>query len=568
MENIANGPDFLLPVRASAMKKFALALALIALLGAADRCAAVEQLTAEEVQDIIAQAVTKAASINRQSVIAVVDREGFVLAVWSVPGARTIRGQVIFPRPGIIAGAISRAGSAAFLSSDENAFTSRTAGYIIQQHFPVGVRNTPPGPLVGVGFSNLFYSDVNRFKQIPPGFDPLNLQFPRDPKTFTFPDLHTGLISPGTRGLPVPLTSLNDSPGGVPLYKGGHLVGGVGVTGDGSPTDLSAAAAILAGFTQRTATTGYKTGRDADEDVALAAQTHFRPSAEILASNVLINGIRIPYVAPLPEDIEDIDADPLTLGQVVPGFEIKGSPPPFPYPVARLGGIEGEIRQLIRADPLPGKIGKAARLSAAEVEDILSLAAERCKITRAGIRLPLGKRAQTFITVVNNPHKNGVAPAVLGTFRVAEATMFSWDVAVQKARTAVFFSNKQLAQSTRSVGFLAQRYFPPGLDGRPYGPYFGFQEAVTLKTAPRTGTFPGNSNLPNGITIFPGGFPLYRDGVLVGAIGVSGDGIDQDDIISASGCADFLPQPRIRADSFTYRGARLPYAKFPRDPEM
>ncbi len=250
MENIANGPDFLLPVRASAMKKFALALALIALLGAADRCAAVEQLTAEEVQDIIAQAVTKAASINRQSVIAVVDREGFVLAVWSVPGARTIRGQVIFPRPGIIAGAISRAGSAAFLSSDENAFTSRTAGYIIQQHFPVGVRNTPPGPLVGVGFSNLFYSDVNRFKQIPPGFDPLALATP--------------FQSPGVRGESVPLTSLNDSPGGVPLYKGGRLVGGVGVTGDGSPTDLSAAAAILAGFTQRTATTGYKTGRDAD----------------------------------------------------------------------------------------------------------------------------------------------------------------------------------------------------------------------------------------------------------------------------------------------------------------
>ena len=568
MENIANGPDFLLPVRASAMKKFALALALIALLGAADRCAAVEQLTAEEVQDIIAQAVTKAASINRQSVIAVVDREGFVLAVWSVPGVRTIRGQVIFPRPGIIAGAISRAGSAAFLSSDENAFTSRTAGYIIQQHFPVGVRNTTPGPLVGVGFSNLFYSDVNRFKQIPPGFDPLNLQFPRDPKTFTFPDPRTGLISPGTRGLPVPLTSLNDSPGGVPLYKGGHLVGGVGVTGDGSPTDLSAAAAILGGFTQRTATTGYKTGRDTDEDVALAAQTGFRPSAEILASSVLINGIRIPYVEPLPEDIEDGDADPLNLGQPVPGFGIQGSPPQYPYPVARLGGIEGEIRQAIRADPLPGRIGKASRLSAAEVEDILGLAAERCKITRAGIRLPLGRRAQTFISVVNNPHQNGVAPSVLGVFRVGEATMFSWDVSVQKARTAVFFSNKQLAMSCRTVGFLAQRYFPPGLDGRPYGPFFGFQEAVTLKQAPRTGGFPGNPNLPNGITIFPGGFPLYRNGELIGAIGISGDGVDQDDIVAASGCADFLPLARIRSDSYTYRGARLPYAKFPRDPEL
>ena len=201
------------------------------------------------------------------------------------------------------------------------------------------------------------------------------------------------------------------------------------------------------------------------------------------------------------------------------------------------------------------------------MESILTLAAQRCSITRAGIRLPLGVRAQTFIAVVNNPHKNGVAPSVLGCFRVGEATLFSWDVAVQKARTAVFFSNKQLAMSCRAVGFLSQRNFPPGLDGRTWGPLFGFQEAVSLKTAPITHKFPGNSNLPSGLTIFPGGFPLYRNGELVGAIGVSGDGVDQDDIICASGCADFLPLDRIRADHFTYRGARLPYAKFPRDPQ-
>ncbi len=534
------------------MRTLLIGFAALALFLRAAHAVSGEQLTREEVEQIIAQAVAKAADVNRRAVIAVVDREGFVLGVWSVAGVVRANNQVILPREGVVAAAVSRAGSAAFLSSDENAFTSRTAGYIIQQHFPVGVRNTPPGPLVGVGFSNLFYSDVNRFKKILPGFDPLALKTP--------------FQSPGVRGEMVPLTSLNDSPGGVPLYKGGHLVGGIGVTGDSSPTDLSAAAAIIAGFTQRTATTGFKTGRDTDEDVALAGQTDFRPSAEILASNVLINGIRIPYVA--PENPEDVHAQTLSLGQPVPGFELQGSPPQYPYPVARLGGIEGEIRQVIRADPLPGKIGKAGRLTAAEVEDILGLAAARCKITRAGIRLPLGKRAQTFISVVNNPHKNGVAPTVLGVFRVGEATMFSWDVSVQKARTAVFFSNKQLAMSCRSVGFLAQRYFPPGIDGRPYGPFFGFQEAVTLKTAPRTGTFPGNSNLPNGITIFPGGFPLYRNGELIGAIGISGDGVDQDDIIAASGCEDFLPLQRIRADNYIYRGARLPYAKFPRDPEM
>ncbi|MEA3211732.1 MAG: hypothetical protein QOE70_4789 [Chthoniobacter sp.] len=532
-------------------------LAVLALLTPA--ALSVEQLTAEEVQLILAQAVTEASRVSPNSVIAVVDREGFVLGMWSVGGFP--------PSQGVISAAVSRAGTAAFLSSDQNAFTSRTAGYIIQQHFPVGVRNTPNGPLVGVGFSNLFYSDVNRLKQIPPGFDPFSLLPIAKNSTG---DPQTGLISGGVRGLQVPLTTLSDSPGGVPLYKAGHLVGGIGVTGDGSPTDLSVAAAILAGFTQRTSTPTFKMGHDTDEDVALAGQTNFRPSNVILATNVLINGIRIPYVEPLPEDIEDVhDVQPLgSIGQVVPGFEVKASPAPFPYPIARLGGIEGEIRQPIRGDPIPTPIGKTGRLTAREVEEILSLAAQRCSITRAGIRLPLGVKMQTFITVVNNPHKNGVPPSVLGTFRVAEATMFSWDVAVQKARTAVFFSNRQLAQSCRTVGFLAQRYFPPGLDGRPYGPYFGFQEAVTLKTNPKTKMRPGNPNLPNGITIFPGGFPLYRDGVLIGAIGVSGDGVDQDDIVASSGCADFLPLPRVRADSYTYRGARLPYAKYPRDPDQ
>jgi uncharacterized protein GlcG (DUF336 family) len=209
-------------------------------------------------------------------------------------------------------------------------------------------------------------------------------------------------------------------------------------------------------------------------------------------------------------------------------------------------------------------------------------------ITRAGIRLPIGTSVKVFISVVSNPDRPGEPADILGVFRTGEATVFSWDVAVQKARTAVFFSNTQLAMSSRSVGFLAQRFFPPGIDGTSHGPYFGFQEAVTLRRSPKPflgGTFPGlpaplvaalnalppffpgNPNLTNGITIFPGGFPLYRDGFLVGAIGISGDGVDQDDIIGISGTEDFRPKPSIRADSFTYRGARLPYVKFPRDPE-
>ena len=76
------------------------------------------------------------------------------------------------------------------------------------------------------------------------------------------------------------------------------------------------------------------------------------------------------------------------------------------------------------------------------------------------------------------------------------------------------------------------------------------------------------TDLPNGITIFPGGFPLYRNGVLIGAIGISGDGVDQDDIVGASGTHDFLAPMPIRSDRFLFRGARLPYGKFPRDPGL
>ncbi|MEQ1859751.1 MAG: heme-binding protein [Chthoniobacteraceae bacterium] len=601
-----------------------------------------QQLTQEEVAQVVEQGCVVASRINRSAIICVTDREGFILALWDVkkrlpnplpPFTLTPASIKLY---GLVAAAVTKASTAAFLSSDQEAFTSRTAGYIIQQHFPVGVRNTPNGPLVGVGFSSLFFTDVNRAKLVPQSFvgdesirqmlDRGKLLFvgraPGFGATTGTASASYGDLSPGVRAPLFPLTSLNDSPGGVPLYKAGHLVGGVGVTGDGDPTDLTPAAALLLGQIQKSATPGFKVGSDADEYVALGAQTDFRPPRAIVATNVLINGIRIPYVFPRLEDIDDVDDVPpigtigraidvplsfapftaLGVGPLVPNQAVsvppatdaivfgfpKAAPAPYPYEIARLGGFEGDIRFPFRDDPLLHDAditndrihGNARRLQRHEVKDIIELASRRARITRAGIRLPIGSSAHVFITVVNNPDKPGEFPQILGVFGTHDATIFSWDVAVQKARTAVFFSNTQLAMSSRSVGFLAQRFFPPGIDGTAHGPYFGFQEAVTLKfrrpldvfrapadlLAGKSFLFPGNPNLPNGITIFPGGFPLYRDGYLVGAIGISGDGVDQDDIIGISGTEDFRPAPSIRADQYTYRGARLPYVKFPRDP--
>jgi hypothetical protein len=151
---------------------------------------------------------------------------------------------------------------------------------------------------------------------------------------------------------------------------------------------------------------------------------------------------------------------------------------------------------------------------------------------------------------------------------------------VQKARTALFFSSTNRAYSCRTVGFLAQSLYPPGISGTQPGIFFGLQERFSIITptafvatnpvsgAVFTTSTSVNPNLPNGITIFPGGFPLYRNGILVGAIGASGDGIDQDDLVAASGASVFLPPVPIRADQTQYRGARLPFAKFPRNPAM
>jgi uncharacterized protein GlcG (DUF336 family) len=253
-----------------------------------------------------------------------------------------------------------------------------------------------------------------------------------------------------------------------------------------------------------------------------------------------------------------------------------------------MGGVTGELRQpiiddplLADADPNNDTIHGALRLNSLEVSNILAAAANRARTTRAGIRLPRGVPMQVFISVVSNPASNGVAPTVLGTFCTSpDTTRFSWDVAVQKARTALFFSATNRAYSARTVGFLAQSLYPPGINGTQPGLFFGMQERFSIITpSPITAVNPVNGavftttnapnpNLPNGITIFPGGFPLYRNGQLVGAIGVSGDGIDQDDIVAASGASVFLPPVPIRADQTQYRGARLPFAKFPRNPAM
>ncbi|HEV3271661.1 MAG TPA: heme-binding protein [Candidatus Methylacidiphilales bacterium] len=507
-----------------------------------------------DVNTILGQAAQAAATYSPNSVIAVTDREGFVLGVYGVSGP---------PTATQTANAIAKAGTAAFLSSGGEAFTSRTAGYIIQPHFPPGISNTSPGPLVGVGFSSLPFSDINHFR------------------------------NPANPAIGIPGTSLSGNPGGVPLYEGGILVGGVGVDSGTTPDALN-----------------FVPGPDIDENIAVMAQSGYGPPSSILATQVLINGIRLPYT-----DFTGGSAGTAALipGNFDPAFPATASPGapfqagllpyntnpltqtaipilPVPSPLSTISG--GEVRDPIIASPIATPVNGQPRLSQAEVTTILYQAAVRAAQTRGAIRNPLGSAAEVFIVVIDYYNTTGAGvpvapdaplpppstapyafprPQVLGSFRTPDATIFSYDVAAQKARTALFFSNNTMALSSRAVGFLAQSTYPPGIDGTAAGPYYLLQNALSQNPIPPAtpnANASVNPFLPNGITIFPGGFPLYRNGVLIGAIGVSGDGVDQDDLISAAGTVGFEAPTAIRADEYTYRGARLPYAKFPQNASL
>src|SRR3546814_1203890 len=64
--------------------------------------------------------------------------------------------------PAAVVGAIAKAITGAYLSSGGNAFSTRTASMIVQEHFPpsAATRGLESGPLFGVQFSQLPCSDL------------------------------------------------------------------------------------------------------------------------------------------------------------------------------------------------------------------------------------------------------------------------------------------------------------------------------------------------------------------------------------------------------------------------
>lgn len=625
----------------------------------ADACAgecatATSFLTVGDVQRVLAQGVAEAEAQGVDATLAVVDRVGNVLAVYRT-GAQTVTLATALDGDGnaIITGglegirlpvsgvplaiddqaAIAKAVTAAYLSTEGNAFTTRTASQIVQDHFNPGEDNQPAGPLFGVQFSQLACSDF----------------------TLSF----AGSADAGPKRSPLGLSA---DPGGLPLYKGGTAVGGVGVMTDG----IYGLDPVIT-----------DSDRSSDELVATAATFGFGAPLDRRADRITVEGKTLRFADVNVDDLaSDPDAAP-AFGTLTAADGALVAVPGYTDGTILAGVAFGTEASGIRPDSgvhFPGQdafvfVDAAGQLrfppvdapdgglSAAEVRTILAQALAVAERARAQIRRPLGTSARVTISVVDTQGN------VLGMVRGRDAPVFGADVSLQKARTAALFSssgaaaflaslpdttyigtgpgfagavgsvtladyvsaaqdflddpaaltNGAVAFSDRAGGNLSRPTYPdgimtgvPGPFSKPAGQWSPFSTGLQLDLSYNAilqhVLFVAGAGLPdvgsgcagvdlaadlssasatvatpqaaNGLQIFPGSVPIYRGDTLLGGIGVSGDGVDQDDMIAflgvhnaglELGTVNNAPV-EMRADRLTPRGVRLRFVQCPQAP--
>jgi uncharacterized protein GlcG (DUF336 family) len=463
--------------------------------------------------DVAAVVEASASSVNSDAmVIAVTDRQGNILGVYQKPSAPATAPANFGAQADTQEVAVALARTAGFFSNDQAPLSSRTVRYISGIHFPPGIDFTANAPLYGIENTN---------RGCP--FEAIYILGQAFPPARSMDGLTTGL------GILTGKANLNDSdptavnPGGVPLYKQGVMVGGVGVAGvPGDVAEFAAfSGAVGAGFGANPAPPGV----------------------------VIINGIAIPFV--------NQTTRPAGYGAgSANGTYARG---PLGSPNAP---PEGDL-----VAPRAGPVGG---LTEDEVESIVNAAVAEANLTRAVIRLPIGSRARMTIAVAD------LDGSIIALHRMPDGTVFSIDVAVAKARNVIFFSGPDrtlsdlpgvpmgTAVTNRTIGFGGQPIYPPGIDGSTPGPFFQLYQFDTLNPCTQ-GSQAANAH-QNGIVFFPGSLPLYKNGVLVGGLGVSGDGVDQDDFVTSAGAAGFDAPTNIQADQIIDEDVRLPYLKFPRNP--
>ncbi len=598
-------------------------------------------LTKADVNALLERA---AAAVNRDdAIIAVVDRNGTILGVRVESGVSPLITQNTTNKVFAIDGAVSLARTGAYFANGGAPLTSRTIqeisqttitqrevqsnpdvpdpggtstiygpGFVapvgIRGHFPPGIMYTPQVDLYDIEGTNrdsISNATGTRFNvpaaDIPPGG---NLVAPE-----SYGQVTGILPTAQSRGMAT-------LPGGLPLYKNGVLVGGIGVFFPG--------------------TTGYATEENSKLNTPLLYDPHkldlsdvaeymgFVAAGGSVAAGYPFNGPvnGAPALPDFSEPFGRIDLAGITLDLFGPhGLEgIKnllnfgatlgaGSPSDGTNYEVDPGGDT-----LLAGQPVPSGWlvlpHAGTGLTAADVEAIVAQGIAEANQVRAQIRLPMNSTARMVFAVSD---ENG---NILGLYRMPDATYFSIQVAVAKARNVAYYDNPSQLQpidkvkgvpagtafTARTFRYLSLPFFPEGIDIYPPGPFSilndgGVTQYGTNKGAPLPASAyqsvqgyaafnpntnfhqpitPQNQGNQSGVVLFPGSAPLYKDttgsglrSTLVGGLGVSGDGVFQDDDVTAVASLAYAPPRTVkRADMVKVKGVRLPFFKFNRNPHV
>lgn len=612
-------------------------------------------LSTQDVETLLQRAT--GATASNDGIIAVVDREGNILGVRiedNVSAAITGTPEnLVFG----VDGAVAKARTGAFFANSQAPLTSRTIQNISQSTMtqreieanpnipdpnstlrgpgfvaPIGKKGHFPARVMFTPQVDLFQIEhTNRDSIVSPGPDhvrgtpddiPLSSRFNADPsfippgQEINAPESYgfvTGILpSAQSRGIAT-------LPGGIPLYKNNTLVGGIGVFYPGQTGYATEENSSLndAGFFDPT-----KPDRSLEAEYAAFVAAGGSKPAGVSFNNARINNkLGLPtFPAGSNFDLPfgRIDLVGITLdlfgghGRQGPRNLVDfgrtlgvGNPNSGTNQPVNTGGAT-----LLPGSPVPEgwlvlpHASADGTLTADDVTAMINRGIAEAKRVRAAIRLPLNSQTRMVFAVTDNTGE------VLGLFRMPDATVFSIDVAVAKARNVAYYADpvelqpidqvanlpKGVAMTNRTFRYLAEPRFPEGIDGNPPGPFSilndvgvrnegdvlppsAFQSVQGFDSFNPQSNFhdPFNVANQNGIVFFPGSAPIYNevdggDGgprQLVGGLGVSGDGVDQDDDVTFEAAKGFTPPSNVlRADQVFVRGVRLPYQKFNRNPHL
>jgi uncharacterized protein GlcG (DUF336 family) len=586
-------------------------------------------LDVADVQKIIAQAVFEAKAQNRPATIGVIDRVGNVLGIYKMTGATayititsgsSVKGglegatgnpaignateqAVLIPENAVIAKALT----AAYFSSKGNAFSSRAAAQILQENFTPGEKNKSSGPLFGVQFSQLSCSDVaQRLGSVGPKRSPLG--FAADPGGI--PLYKNGSVV-GAVGVMADENYSVDRDAADVDNDVDELIAFAAANGFEPPEDIRADRITIEGRNLRFV-----------DSEALATNP---ASAPAFGTLVPADGVLVALPGYTAGAIVDGTKYGLAESGVRPAATANGDPQAY---VDVQGYVVVNGADANRFAPVDGAVTGGQQLTAADVTALLAKSIEVANKARSQVRRPVGSTAQVHSVVVDTTgaiigalrSPDALVDAIDVVPQKARTAVFFSQTGAAAALAALpaanylpsagggtsnigdyvtasqtFFGNASIfadgtAFSTRSINNIATPTFPDGIAGKPNGPlakpegtWSIFNNGLNLDLVynqiinflanpndpvPVTGCT-GDARIFNGITLFGGGIPIFKNGVLVGAIGSSGDGTEQSDLIAylaveQSGRAGITNAPKsIRADNLEPQGVRLRYVLCP-----